>query len=100
MHWSALALFLARDSARNNRPARIAMMATTTSNSMSVNPLCRQLREGTPRFCKYPVLIASVLLAIHAIELRRAGDGIGSGGRSPGCGHCPADVRPCAGREA
>src|SRR5437764_13599121 len=44
---SALSAFaLALAIAGNNSPARIAMMATTTSNSMRVNPMRRSIRAG------------------------------------------------------
>jgi hypothetical protein len=36
MHWMAWAFCLARVSAGNNKPARMAMMAMTTNNSINV----------------------------------------------------------------
>src|SRR6516162_9368719 len=41
MQEAATALVLARFSAGNSMAARIAMMAMTTSSSISVNPACR-----------------------------------------------------------
>src|SRR5207247_3922949 len=45
-HWRVLAVALARPSAGNRSPARIAMMAMTTSSSISVNACRRFWREG------------------------------------------------------
>src|SRR5579862_2673850 len=39
-HARSLLFCLARPSAGNNNPARIAMIAMTTSNSISVKPFC------------------------------------------------------------
>ena len=48
MHWTAVALALALASAGNNRAAKIAMIAITTNNSISVNPAARAVSEDLP----------------------------------------------------
>ena len=40
VHLMALAFSLAMDNAGNSMPARMAMMAMTTSSSIKVKPLC------------------------------------------------------------
>jgi hypothetical protein len=54
MHWIALALAFAWARVGNSKPARIAMMAMTTSNSIKVNALLPALREA--RFARRNVL--------------------------------------------
>src|SRR6266566_2451427 len=62
-HWVIFECSLARPNAGNNSPARIAMMAMTTSNSMSVNA-----DSGAETLRREPIEVPS---HIEAALLRR-----------------------------
>jgi len=68
MHTACLDLSLARDSAGNSTDARIAMIAVTTNNSISVNPvLAISLRRIHSVFFMRPVLFQKSYILLEIV---------------------------------
>src|ERR1700690_149460 len=82
MHWARWALSLALVSAGNNKAARIAMMAMTTSSSIKVNPSIFQVAPESDR-CDLDIFTFCMLF-LDAVELsrHRLGNGIRRGCRA------------------
>src|ERR1039458_9300032 len=71
MHWMRLAASLARASAGSNNAARMAIMAMTTNNSMSVKPLQPFLQARIKYFWKVVAIYSTVKAASQASRLKK-----------------------------
>src|SRR5258706_15958155 len=105
MHWMPWVLSLAVTSTGRRRPARMPMMAMTTSNSISVNPACgREASAGSQcamRFRRYiPELWCHASSFVNRYKRPRRGAGVFRGGADEAVvGALLHDVRGPAGSE-